>query len=135
MPKTLHKLTLIPANLWLAYHFYIMQYYPESFTKALQFYLLLQIQPFYAEWLLCSCNSTEYYSITLSFSYTSLSSTITKTHFTPDFTKEILKKSRFDILLYAKLLLLYNMRIYRPTAFLYPLFGEITLSTTNFSPC
>jgi hypothetical protein len=38
---------------------------PESFTKTLQFHLHPQIQPFYAKQLLSSCNSTEYYSITL----------------------------------------------------------------------
>ena len=44
------------------------------------------------------------------FSYTSLSGTTTKTHFTPDFTKETLEKSRqFDTLLCAKALLLYNL--------------------------
>jgi hypothetical protein len=44
------------------------------------------------------------------FSYTSLSGTTTKTHFTPDFTKETPEKSRqFDTSLRARALLLYDL--------------------------
>jgi hypothetical protein len=46
----------------------------------------------------------------LSFSYTSLSGTTTKTHFTPDFIKETPEKSRqFDTSLRARALLLYDL--------------------------
>ena len=45
----------------------------------------------------------------LSFSYTSLSGIITKTHFTPDSTKETPEKSRIDTSLRARALLLYDL--------------------------
>jgi len=123
MPKTLYKLTLTPANLQLAYHFYTMQYHLESFTKTLQFHP--QIRPFYAEQLLSFAirllrlfgqillsSSLQFHRILLDysiFSYISLSGTTTKTHFTPDFTKEIPEKSRFDTSLRARALLLYDL--------------------------
>jgi hypothetical protein len=109
MPKTLYKLTLTPANLQVVYYFYTMQYYPNPSQKPYNFIFYCKYDPFTPNNYFALCNSTEYYSITLSFSYISLSGITTKTHFTPDFTKETLEKSRFDTSLYARALLLYDL--------------------------
>jgi hypothetical protein len=86
---------------------------PESFTKNLakpvQFRFYCKYNPF---------TPNDYFPLAISpnitrllhlFSYTSLSGITTKTHFTPDFTKETPEKSRIDTLLRARAHLLYDL--------------------------
>jgi hypothetical protein len=63
------------------------------------------------------------------FSYISLSGTTTKTHFTPDFTKETPEKSKIDTLLRARALLLYNL------LFSLLIRQNKTYLTSNLTPC
>ena len=85
---------------------------PESFTKTLQ---KLYNSVFITNITLLRRTTTfflQFHRILLDyfiFSYTSLSGIITKTHFTPDFTKETPEKSRIDTSLRARALLLYDL--------------------------